>query len=129
MVYRAREVGSGRRIVLKAYDSLRLTPSKRTALDRHLRALRAAQSVCGTQDGVVVLERVVQDSSGMFLVMQACNGRWQRLCLAKQLSERHASALCMVVPCQQHMLTAAYVYNACRRYAHRGHCQQRRQAA
>eukprot|EP00775_Hariotina_reticulata_P009389 gene9389-9552_t len=97
MVYRAREVGSGRRIVLKAYDSLRLTPSKRTALDRHLRALRAAQNVCGTQDGVVVLERVVQDPSGMYLVMQACNGGTLMEAIANSGGKLHERQVAMKV--------------------------------
>jgi hypothetical protein len=74
MVYRAREVRSGRRVVLKAYDAGRLTPTKRTNLERQVRCLRAAMCVLGPQGGAVLLERMVENPAGTYLVLQACNG-------------------------------------------------------
>ncbi|WIA38942.1 hypothetical protein OEZ86_005095 [Tetradesmus obliquus] len=74
LVYRAREVRSGHRVVLKAYESARLTPTKRTNLERHVRCLRAAMCVLGPQGGAVLLERTVENLGGTYLVLQACNG-------------------------------------------------------
>lgn len=74
LVYRAREVRSGHRVVLKAYESSRLTPTKRTNLERHVRCLRAAMCVLGPQGGAVLLERTVENPAGTYLVLQACNG-------------------------------------------------------
>jgi hypothetical protein len=74
MVYRAREVRSGRRVVLKAYDAGRLTPTKRQNLERQVRCLRAAMCVLGPQGGAVLLERMVENPAGTYLVLQACNG-------------------------------------------------------
>lgn len=75
MVYRAREVRSGRRVILKAYDSHTLSNSTRKqALERHVLTLRAAQAAVGPNCGVVLLERVVENTDGTYLVTQACNG-------------------------------------------------------
>lgn len=74
LVYCAREVRSGHRVVLKAYESARLTPTKRTNLERHVRCLRAAMCVLGPQGGAVLLERTVENPGGTYLVLQACNG-------------------------------------------------------
>lgn len=75
MVYRAREVRTGRRVILKAYDSHTLSNSTRKqALERHVLTLRAAQATIGPNGGLVALERVVENSDGTFLVVQACNG-------------------------------------------------------
>lgn len=74
MIYRAREVRTGQRVILKAYDSARLTPTKRQNLDRQIRSLKAALCLLGPQGGAVALERVVENPSGVFLVLQACNG-------------------------------------------------------
>lgn len=74
MVYRAREVRTGHRVILKAYDPARLTPNKRSNLERHVRALKAAVHLLGPHGGAVALERVVENATGTYLVMQACNG-------------------------------------------------------
>ncbi|KAF6255634.1 kinase-like domain-containing protein [Scenedesmus sp. NREL 46B-D3] len=74
LVYRAREVRSGHRVVLKAYDAARLTATKRANLERHVRCMRAAMSVLGPQGGAVLLERLVESPAGSYLVLQACNG-------------------------------------------------------
>lgn len=76
MIYRAREVRTGNRVILKAFDTARLTPTKRQNLDRQIRALKAAVYVLGPQGGVVALERVVENPSGVFLVQQSCNGEF-----------------------------------------------------
>jgi hypothetical protein len=75
MVYRAREVRSGRRVILKAYDSHTLSNSTRKqALERQILTLRAAQAAAGPSNGLVALERVVENNDGTYLVVQACNG-------------------------------------------------------
>jgi hypothetical protein len=75
MVYRAREVRSGRRVILKSYDSHWLANStRRQALERHVLTLRAAQAAAGRNCGIVFLERVVENNDATYLVMQACNG-------------------------------------------------------
>eukprot|EP00879_Flechtneria_rotunda_P006937 GHRR01007284.1.p1 GENE.GHRR01007284.1~~GHRR01007284.1.p1 ORF type:complete len:612 (+),score=201.29 GHRR01007284.1:621-2456(+) len=74
LVYRAREVRSGQRVVLKAYDTSRLSPAKRATLDRHICTLRAAMTHVGPNGGVVALVRVVENPGCTYLVMQACNG-------------------------------------------------------
>lgn len=75
MVYRAREVRTGQRVILKAYDTARLTPTKRQNLDRQIRTLKSALCLLGPQGGAVALERVVENLSGVYLVLQACNGK------------------------------------------------------
>lgn len=75
MVYRAREVRTGRRVILKSYDSHWLSNStRRQALERHVLTLRAAQAAAGHGSSIVALERVVENNDGTYLVMQACNG-------------------------------------------------------
>lgn len=75
MVYRAREVRSGRRVILKAYDAHTLGNSTRKqALERQILTLRAAQTAAGPSCGLVMLERVVENTDGTYLVVQACNG-------------------------------------------------------
>lgn len=76
MVYRAREVRSGRRVILKAYDSHTLSNStRRQGLERQVLTLRAAQAAAGPNCGLVMLERVVENPDGTYLVVQACNGK------------------------------------------------------
>lgn len=76
MVYRAKEVRSGRRVILKSYDSRTLSSSsRRQALERQVLTLRAAQAAAGAgSSGLVALERVVENADGTYLVVQACNG-------------------------------------------------------
>jgi hypothetical protein len=77
MVYRAREVRSGRRVILKLYDSHSLSNSTRKqTLERQILALRAAQAAAGPSSGLVMLERVVENQDGTYLVVQACNGEY-----------------------------------------------------
>lgn len=79
MVYRAREVRSGRRVILKSYDSHTLSNSTRKqALERQILTLRAAQTAAGPCNGLVTLERVVENHDGTYLVVQACNGECRR---------------------------------------------------
>lgn len=77
MIYRAREIHTGRRVVIKAYPAAQMTPPKRSNLDRHIRALKGAMALLGPQGGVVGLERVLENSEGLFLVLQACNGGFE----------------------------------------------------
>lgn len=80
MVYRAREIYTSRRVVIKAYPAAQLTPHKCSNLDRHIRALKGAMALLRPQGGVVGLERVLENSEGTFLVLQACNGEIKPTC-------------------------------------------------
>lgn len=74
MVYRARELHTGHRVIIKAYPAAQTNSTKRSNIERQIRALKAAMAIEGPQGGVVALERVLENAAGTFLVMQACNG-------------------------------------------------------
>jgi hypothetical protein len=74
MVYRARERRSRNRVVLKLYAAATTAGARAVARDKEQRVHELLAGV----PGLVSVRSVVVTGEGTYMVMDACNGEWQR---------------------------------------------------